>query len=229
MRRHDNAARMTSILHRRYATFFIAAGCAIAALPAGLWFAPQMTIQICANVLFLVYLVLELLKLPRLTPAFLKKNAANEDEPAWLIVAVTFVAVMVAVGSLFVILNSGQRPQWWELTLSLASVALGWATIHTMAAHHYAHLYWRPGPGKRGAGPNKAEPGRGLDFPGEDQPGGHDFLYFSLVIGMTAQTSDVQITKTAVRKLNLLHAVVSFFFNTVLVAAAVNVAVSLGN
>jgi uncharacterized membrane protein len=67
----------------------------------------------------------------------------------------------------------------------------------------------------------------GLDFPGDDEPSGHDFLYYALVIGMTAQTADVNITRTSMRKLTLLHAVVSFFFNTVLVAAAVNVAVSL--
>ena len=72
-----------------------------------------------------------------------------------------------------------------------------------------------------------AEARGGLDFPGKDEPGAHDFLYFAFVIGMTAQTSDVAITSTAMRKANLLHAVVSFFFNTVLVAAAVNVAVSL--
>ncbi len=221
---------MTSMLHRRYVTFFVAAGCALAALPACLWLAPKATVQICANVLFLVYLVLELLKLPRLTPQFLKHNAANEDEPTWLIVAVTFIAVVVSVGSLFVVLNSGGQPEWRQLSLSLASVALGWLTIHTMAAHHYAYLYWRPGPGQgSGASAKKAEPRRGLDFPGDDEPGGYDFLYFSLVIGMTAQTSDVAVTRTQMRKLNMLHAVVSFFFNTVLVAAAVNVAVSLGS
>ena len=63
---------------------------------------------------------------------------------------------------------------------------------------------------------------RGLDFPGTAEPGGYDFLYFAFVIGMTAQTSDIAITSTAMRKINLVHAVVSFFFNTVLVAAAVN-------
>ena len=219
---------MRSVLHRRYMTFYAAAAGALAILPVGLWLAPQATVQLCANVLFCVYLLLELLKLPRLTAAFLKHNAANEDEPTWLIVAVTFAAVMVSVGSLFLILNRGREPAWWELALSLASVALGWLTIHTMAAHHYAYLYWRPGP-DTGAGAKKAEPRRGLNFPGDDEPGGYDFLYFSLVIGMTAQTSDVAVTKTQIRKLNMLHAVVSFFFNTVLVAAAVNVAVSLGS
>ena len=218
---------MKSILYRRYATFYVAAAAAIITLPIGIFFAPKVTIQAAANLFFLTYLVLELFKLPHLTASFLKKNAANEDEPTWLIVAVTFVAVLVSVGSLFVMLNRGGQPEWKELTLSLASVALGWLTIHTMAAHHYAYLYWRPT--EAAGNPHKPEPYRGLDFPGADEPGGYDFLYFSLVVGMTAQTSDVAVTRTQIRKLNILHAVVSFFFNTVLVAAAVNVAVSLGN
>ena len=154
------------VLHRRYMTFYAAAAGALATLPVGLWLAPQATVQICANVFFFVYLLLELLKLPRLTAAFLKHNAANEDEPTWLIVAVTFAAVMVSVGSLFLMLNRGQEPAWWELTLSLASVALGWLTIHTMAAHHYAYLYWRSGAGHRrrrqegGAAARAGFPGR---------------------------------------------------------------------
>ena len=147
-------------------TFFVAAGCALAALPACLWLAPKATVQICANVFFFVYLLLELLKLPRLTAAFLKHNAADEDEPTWLIVAVTFVAVVVSVGSLFLMLNRGREPEWWELTLSLAAVALGWLTIHTMAAHHYAHLYWPPGPDQGGDAPAKvAEPRADWIFP----------------------------------------------------------------
>jgi uncharacterized membrane protein len=95
-----------------------------------------------------------------------------------------------------------------------------------MAALHYAHLYWQPD-GQQG---DASGPREGLQFPKDQdddaEPGAWDFLYFAFVIGMTAQTSDVQITTTRMRKFNLVHAIVSFFFNTVLVAVAVNVAVS---
>jgi uncharacterized membrane protein len=213
-------------LHR-YAPFYIAVAAGLAASPVALWFWPQLAIQAVASVFFIVYLALEFMKFPTLTPAFLKKHAASADEPTWVIVAVTFGAVVVAVGSLFVLVNKGGRPNALELGLSLAAVALGWFTIHAMVALHYAHLYWRPDkPGKAGKSAATELHG-GLDFPGESEPGGYDFLYFSLVTGMTAQTSDVAVTKTRMRKLNMLHSVVSFFFNTVLVAAAVNVAVSL--
>jgi len=67
-----------------------------------------------------------------------------------------------------------------------------------------------------------------LDFPGpKKDPGVWDFLYFATVVGMTAQTSDVQVTTTTMRKFVLLHGIVSFAFNTVLIAIAVNVVVSL--
>jgi uncharacterized membrane protein len=220
---------MKSVLHRRHAPFYVAVVCALAALPPALWFWPQLTIQAIAIIFFLIYLALESVKIPSLTADFLKEYAASEDEPAWVIVAVAFAAVMVAVASLFVLINKGGRPSGLELGLSLASVALGWLTVHTMAAHHYAHRYWRPDMPAGSAKTKKAEPHGGLDFPGDDEPCGYDFLYFSLVTGMTAQTSDVAVTKTKMRKLNLVHAVTSFFFNTVLVAAAVNVAVSLGD
>lgn len=214
---------------RRHAPFYIAVVSGLVALPLVLWLKPQWAVQATANIFFLVYLTLEFAKIHSLTPAFLKKHAASADEPVWVIFLVTFSAVLVAVGSLFVLINKGGRPNGVELGLSLASVAFGWLTIHTMAALHYAHLYWRP---DAPAGSEKAKATKqreGLEFPGDNEPGGYDFLYFSLVTGMTAQTSDVDITSTEMRKLNVLHAVVSFFFNTVLVAAAVNVAVSLAD
>ncbi len=220
---------------RRYAPFYIAVLCGLFMLGLALSFWPHLTVQSSANAFFVVYLLLEFRKFPKLTPAFLRKHAASTDEPAWVIVLVTFGAVLVAVGSLFILINKGGQPNALELLLSLTSVALGWFSIHTMTALHYAHLYWRPGDRQREMASGNSEhdqPGSkdehgGLDFPGDDEPDGYDFLYYSLVIGMTAQTSDVNVTRTAMRKLTLAHAVVSFFFNTVLVAAAVNVAVSL--
>jgi uncharacterized membrane protein len=211
---------------RRYAPFYSALACGLATLGLALWFWPALAVQASANVFFVVYLALEYLKFSKLTPAFLKKHAASTDEPAWVIVLVTFGAVLIAVGSLFVLINRGGQPNPLELLLSLTSVALGWLTIHTMVAVHYAHLYWRPEDRQAKKSAKIVEHG-GLEFPGDDDPGGYDFLYYSLVIGMTAQTSDVNVTRTAMRKLTLIHAVVSFFFNTVLVAAAVNVVVSL--
>ena len=172
--------------------------------------------------------MLSLASIHKLTPTYLKRNAASADEPVWIIFLVTAATVLVAVVSLFLLINQQQEPNPLRLWLTMASVPSGWFTIHMMAGIHYAHLYWRPEAtkGKSPRGQPKAR--AGLTFPGNTEPGGPDFLYFSFVVGMTAQTSDVEITNTAMRMVVNAHAVISFFFNTVLVAAAVNLAVSLG-
>jgi len=212
---------MNSVLDHRYRSFVVAGVIALTALPFVAIWEPDVTIELPAILFFAVYLALAFLRLRRLTPSYLKQRADVADAPAFVILGVTVLAIVAAIGSLFLALNREQQAGVAELALAVAAVVLGWLTIHTMAAMHYAHVYWRPS--------RASENGRrgGLDFPGTADPCGHDFLYFSLVIGMTAQTSDVVITSTAMRKLNLLHATISYFFNTVLIAAAVNAAVSL--
>jgi uncharacterized membrane protein len=65
-----------------------------------------------------------------------------------------------------------------------------------------------------------------LLFPETKEPGAWDFLYFSFVVGMTAQVSDVQVVSTAIRRVTLAHGILSFFINTIIFALAVNVALS---
>jgi uncharacterized membrane protein len=210
-------------IYGRHVPFYVGIGAAAFSLVAALWLKPDFAVEIAAVAFFLCYLLLTGWRVPRLTAAHLEHYATDSDEPVAIIFAVTFAAVAVSMGSLFVVLN---RPatSGAEFVLAFASVALGWLTIHTMAAMHYAHLYWRPC-----ATETSPDVGKSLDFPGDAAPGAYDFLYFAFVIGMTAQTSDVAITSTPMRKVNLLHAIVSFFFNTVLVAAAVNSAVALAS
>ena len=208
--------------HRRHLAFYAGLAAGVLVFAAGSVASSGSAVEMAAIAFFLVYLILTGFRVPSLSAAYLRDHALENDEPAPVILAVTFGAVALSLVSLFAVVNGAGRLGWPELVLAVASVALGWLTIHTMAALHYAHLYWRP---SQEAADQEAR--GGLDFPGKDEPGAHDFLYFAFVIGMTAQTSDVAITSTAMRKANLLHAVVSFFFNTVLVAAAVNVAVSL--
>ena len=211
--------------HSRNASFYIALAAGAAVLLILGWIAPTYAIAAGSNIFFLTYLVLSAMKLRLLNATYLRKHAAGADVPAWVIFAVTLLAAAVAVASLFRLINTGAAPGALQLVLSLASVALGWATVHTMAAFHYAHIYWLPAHVRSdGVAMRRG----GLEFPQTPEPTGYDFLYFAFVIGMTAQTSDVVIVSTAMRKLNMLHAVVSFFFNTVLLAAAVNLAVSLG-
>lgn len=207
----------------RHLPFYAAlAGAFLAGGVAALRVQPLLVVILASNAFFAIYVVLTLTRIPHLSPATLRHSAARADIPVWVIFTIGLAAVTTALVALFIMLNATQAPGGLiALALACAAVPLGWLTIHLMAAIHYAHLYWQPGEEEGAA--------RGLDFPRTPEPGGLEFIYFSLVIGMTAQTSDVVITSRAMRRVNIFHAIVSFFFNTVLVAAAVNAAVALSN
>lgn len=216
-------------LLRRHMSFYLAAIGGVTAFIIAWLFKSPLAPVIGANCFFALYLALALTAMPRLSAAYLKKHAATADEPIWIIFLVTFATVVVAIVSLFVLINQKPAADLFSLVVTLTSVPLGWFTIHMMTAIHYAHLYWQP---TEPAGKDTAHVSKhsgGFAFPGTPAPSGWDFTYYAFVIGMTAQTSDTNVTTTAMRKVTLLHSVVSFFFNTVLVAATVNVAVALGS
>jgi uncharacterized membrane protein len=108
-------------------------------------------------------------------------------------------------------------------------VVLGWLTLHSMLAFHYAYEYYGTDEASPAGKDGKKAHVGGLDFPGKEMPDGLSFLYFSFVVAMTAQVSDVTVTSNTMRRLVLFHGILSFFFNTVILAIAVNVVVSLGH
>jgi uncharacterized membrane protein len=236
---------------RRHKQFAVAICVGIAAGMIALVLRPSLALPFGADVFFAAYIFLVLREMPRLTGHYLSKNARGVDLPLVAIFLITFGVVAVAIWSLFGLINqkdiappldlifglplslfrfvgqnSGSHPV--ELTFALLSIPLGWFTIHTMAALHYAHVYWMDGD-TIDAQTKKKAPVGGLLFPGENPPEGWDFLYFATVIGMTAQTADTNITTSHMRCVVLVHSILSFIFNTVIVAAAVNFAISLGS
>jgi uncharacterized membrane protein len=104
----------------------------------------------------------------------------------------------------------------WRVGLAALTIVLSWSFTHTIFALHYAHEYYENPKGK----PR-------LQFPGEQEPDYADFLYYAFVVGMTCQVSDVQVTEHELRRLTLVHGVLSFFFNTVILALAINIGASL--
>jgi uncharacterized membrane protein len=214
-------------LHR-HMQFAVSACIGVAALAIALILHEPLAYSIGANAFFVAYVILVLAQMPRLTGGYLSKNARATDQPVLVIFAVTLIVVGVAIVSLFQLINQKDRTNPIELTFALMSIPLGWFTIHAMAALHYAHVYWMDGDAPD-AETKKKIPVGGLLFPGDKRPEGWDFLYFSTVIGMTAQTADTNISTTHMRQIVLVHSILSFFFNTVIVAAAVNLAVSLGS
>ncbi|WP_055049044.1 DUF1345 domain-containing protein [Devosia sp. A16] len=205
----------------RHAAFYWGAGVGTAALVVCLLLSPKYAVALAANAMFVTYLLLVRVEFPCLTAEFLQQRPDDADSPVVAIFLATLLVAGVAILFLFLTLNDGQgRAEPVEIAASVASVLLGWFTVHTMAALHYAHEYYRDDPDKQG------DVLGGLAFPGDEPPDGAAFLYFSYVLGMTAQVADVAVTSRAMRRLVTVHGVVSFFFNTVIVAATVNVVVA---
>ena len=219
---------MAWLFTTRHRSFFIAVAVGIVVGLGSLVFAPGLMITLGVNAFFLVYLVLTFRTAQKFSAEFLRKHADEEDEPAPLILLVMLAAVAVSATSLFLVILEGDQRTGLQLVLSVVSVVLGWFAVHTMWAMHYAFEYYKAPASERG----KSKSGKvlaGLEFPGGEHPNGVAFIYFAYVIGMTAQTSDTTITSNAMRRLVIVHGAFAFFFNTVILAAAVNIAVALAH
>jgi uncharacterized membrane protein len=149
----------------------------------------------------------------------IRRRAAREDEGRIAILALTAAAPLASLGAIVSELvnakTAGRDP--FHLGLAIATIALSWAFIHTIFALHYAHEFYAEGRHRNG----------GMAFPDDNTPDYWDFFYFSLVIGMTSQVSDVAVTAKPIRRIVAAHGVVSFVFNTTLLALAVNIAASV--
>ena len=177
-------------------------------------------LALAGDVFFAAYLASALFRMRGFSPDTIRRNAVNGDEGIFIIILITLGAVVLSLDAIFGLVNASDRSSPAILLLSLLGVPLGWTTFHTVMAFHYAHRYYAPhadGSGKDAGG---------LEFPGDAEPSAADFLYYSFVIGMTAQVSDVEVSDPHLRRMTLIHSVPSFFFNTVILALAVNVAVA---
>ncbi|MFO1143513.1 MAG: DUF1345 domain-containing protein [Amaricoccus sp.] len=206
---------------RRHGRFLIAiaAGVAvfIASAPLGPW---ELGFLVAGSLFFLVYLVLTARFLARATAEHLRRRAAAADEGLPLILLVTAGAVLLSFIAIYLLLAEPGPMQHEAALVAVASIPLGWLTLHTLASFHYANLFYAPRDGRDSGG---------LDFPGTAEPGPWDFLYFAFVIGMTAQVSDVAVRTPVLRRTVLAHGVASFFYNTVILAFAVNAAVAIAS
>ena len=162
------------------------------------------------------YLVLAYIMMLRCGLDHIRRSAVLQDDGRFLILLVTALGAFASIAAIVFELSASHRGAP-ELALATLTIALSWAAVHTTFALHYAHDYYR---GKK--------PG-GLQFPSGD-PHEHadywDFVYFSFVIGMTAQVSDVGITDKTIRRTATVHGIISFVYNTALVALMVNIAAS---
>jgi uncharacterized membrane protein len=190
-----------------------------------LWLIPRYAVGLGSNVLFVTFLALTAIKLPHLSASYLDDHAREEDTPAPGIFAIVLVVVVASVVSLALALSGGEDPDIWEVALGIASVILGWFTVQTLGALHYAYEFYQVPDDPKNRGPVEG----GLDFPGDERPDGVAFLYFSYTVGTSVATSDTKVTSNAMRRRVMVHLVFSHFYNTIILASAVNVLMSLGS
>jgi uncharacterized membrane protein len=153
-------------------------------------------------------------------PADTECRAALEDPGRNALLLAVVGAVVAGLVAAIVIIGGGHHvTNRAEGSIvygaGIAAIVLGWFLIHTMFTFRYAHLYYFDSDDDGSAQ-------RGLTFPGTTNPNDYDFAYFSFVIGMTFQVSDVQITDPGVRRVVLLHGLISFAYNTTIFALVIN-------
>lgn len=166
-----------------------------------------------------LYVVLTVEMMAQANVHEIRRRAATQDEGAIVILVLTVAAALASLLAIVALLGAstagGAHRRSSDLILAIVTIVLSWFFIHIMFAVHYAHEFHA----QRGA--------RGLAFPGgKEEPDYWDFVYFALVIGMTAQVADVGITTKEIRRTVAAHGVVSFFFNAALLALMVNIAAS---
>jgi uncharacterized membrane protein len=164
-----------------------------------------------------LYLVLAFHVMATSTIDHIRQRAAEEDEGQAAILMLTVAAAMASLAAIFALLSTSARNHRPVASVVLATVTivLSWAFIHTIFALHYAHEFY------------DETAGGGLAFPGDEkEPDYWDFVYFSFIIGMTSQVSDVGITSKLIRRTATAHGVIAFFFNAALLALTINLAAS---
>jgi uncharacterized membrane protein len=168
----------------------------------------------------IVYLALAWWLIVRTDAAGTRDHALSQDQSSYLIflfVVSAACASIVAIG--FVAATIKELAFWpkaWHLALTVAALLSSWLVIQTVFAFHYARRYYDP------AGQDGPQPAA-LLFPGRREPDYLDFAYFSFVVGMTSQVSDVAVIARRMRHLTLIHGVLAFVFNIAVLALSINI------
>lgn len=176
------------------------------------------------DALCLSFIALMTLGMARRSPDEIRARAATDDEGRATILTIVLTAAVAAIVAIALELSLARSVHGLErglrIGLAFATVAASWFMAHLIFALHYAHGYY-----------DRAEQGDagGLHFPGEEDqsPDYWDFLHFAVIVGVAAQTADVAITRRGLRRLNTVHALFAFAFNTVIVALTINLLAGL--
>ncbi len=176
-----------------------------------LWVAFALTFIFVSIILFFKLAVSEIIQ------------RANEEDGSRLFVFISIlVSSFASIFTVLLLMISDKMDSHKTLTevISVMGMLVSWMLVHTIFTFHYAHMYYS----KQTNNKQDVEP---LNFPSKTKPDYLDFAYFSFVIGMTFQVSDVEINSSVIRRTALAHGLLSFAFNTFVVALSINLIAGL--
>ncbi len=205
------------------------------------------------NVAATIYLALVLQSMRHSDHRRIRFQAQMMDDGKMFVLCFTILAAVAAIGAIVAELGAAKDAQLWtkaaHLGLAGVTIVASWLFIHMIFTLHYAHEYYREQEIAQGADPQPVsdmdgdgdvddddvtlaceattDPRGGLIFPDTKQPNYLDIAYFSYTIGVASQTADVQISSRPMRAIALAHSVLSFFFNTTILALTINLAASM--
>jgi uncharacterized membrane protein len=187
-------------------------------------FSGSLRISIAADAGALVYLALGFRMMMTCNSEAMRKRAARQDDGRIVILALVLVAIALSFWTIVGVLSDAKQingsGKALHIALAAATILLSWLVTQVVFTFHYAHEFYRPDD-------SEEQRAGGLEFPHDKNPDYWDFFYFATSIGAASQTSDIAIRTKALRRLVTLHAIISFFFNTAVLALAINIGASL--
>jgi uncharacterized membrane protein len=202
----------------------LAAAVVVYMAAAGIMESKMLRALLAWDVFCMLFLALNWVTFFTTRPQQIRTEARKQDEgrvAVFIIALVATLAALLAIILLLVSKKEGYSKISFPLVVAFGGMMLSWVLVHTVFAVRYAHMFYADHHTR------KSEHAGGLDFPGEEHPDFIDFAYFSFVVGMTFQVSDVTISSRKLRRMVLLHSLMAFAFNTVIVALTINVIAGL--
>jgi uncharacterized membrane protein len=184
------------------------------------WVATRSRLLLSWNAGALAYLALAWTTIARADATMTRVRAQAHDQSGYVIFLLVVTAASASFVAIGFLVGDFRNLLFWpragHLTLSITALLLSWLLIHTLFAFHYARWYYsREMESKTHRG--------GLRFPGDKEPDYLDFAYYAFVVGMTSQVSDVCIMTRHMRRITLVHSVLSFIFNIAILAMSINI------
>jgi uncharacterized membrane protein len=196
----------------------------IAALLLPAWISPMTRAILAWDIGVIIFLATSALLFTTERLDRMATDAAAQEEGEWTIFCLTMAAVTVSfvaiIGEFAGTKDASATYKNLHVSLVAVTLFVSWLMTHTTFAFRYAHEYYQIDNDTDGIN-------GGLEFPQENRPDYLDFLYFALVLGMTFQVSDVQITSRKFRRLATVHGLLGFLYNTIILALTVNLAAGL--